>query len=77
MSSLLNVAFHDSAAALLKGHVPVSPTEDIMRLQRQASRNARPAYCLPRVGVEYYFTDPGLRLASATASAPVTSSSHI
>ncbi len=47
MSSFLNVAFHDSAAALSK-QMPVCPTDGMIPLERQASRNALPVYWLPR-----------------------------
>ncbi len=47
MSSFLNVAFHDSAAALSK-HIPVCPTDGMIPLLKHASRNARPVYWLPQ-----------------------------
>src|SRR5437879_1903208 len=47
MSSFLKVAFHDSAAALSK-QLPVWPTDGMMPLSRQASRNFVPVYWLPR-----------------------------
>jgi hypothetical protein len=51
MSSFLNVAFRDPAAALPK-HIPVLPTDGIMPLAKHRPQNFRPLYWLPRAGMK-------------------------